>query len=72
MDLGRLADLSSMNLQHRHSDGSWGSLEPRSHHDAADHDQEREWATGTIYVCSTCDEQVRVVDPADPQGRQPA
>ena len=59
MDYGRISELS-LGLQHRHSDGSWSPLEPRSSHDPADHDPEREWASGTIYVCPTCDEQVRV------------
>jgi hypothetical protein len=69
MDLSRIA---SFDIQHRHSDGSWSTLEPRpSHHDPADHDPERDWASGTIYVCKACDEQVRVADPAatDPSGR---
>ena len=50
-----------LQLEHRHNDGSWGELEPRpSHHDPAAHDPERDWASGTIYVCRTCDEEVRV------------
>ena len=61
MDLSRLAE-ANFRLQHRHSDGSWSPLEPApDHHDAAQHDAERAWATGKIYVCTTCDEQVRVV-----------
>ena len=44
---------------------AWGSLEPTSgHHDPAAHDPEREWATGTIYVCRACGEEV-LVSPAD-------
>jgi len=69
MDFARTVGLS-LKLQHRHSDGTWGSLEPRSHHDAADHDPEREWASGVIYACTTCDEEVRVEtveDPANPR-----
>ncbi len=59
-------------IQHRHSDGTWGALEPQaSHHDPAAHDPERDWGTGTIYVCTTCDEEVRVGDrrgrPGDPR-----
>jgi hypothetical protein len=69
MDFGRVNELS-LRLQHRHSDGTWGALEPRaSHHDSAAHDPERDWATGTIYACTTCDEEVHVAtieDPADP------
>ena len=46
-------------LEHRHSDGSWSSLE-RVHHDPADHDVEREWKNGAVFVCTACEEQVRV------------
>jgi hypothetical protein len=51
--------LTELLLEHRHSDGSWGRLE-RAHHDPADHDMERSWKQAGIYVCSTCDEQVRI------------
>jgi len=50
-------------VQHRHNDGSWGELAPRpEHHDAADVDPEKAWAGGRIYVCTTCDEEVRIID----------
>jgi hypothetical protein len=56
-------------LEHRHNDGSWGRLEPRPDHlDPADHDPERDWANGRIYVCTGCDEEVRVTDQAS-EGR---
>ena len=61
-----------MRLEHRHSDGAWSPLEPRSHHDAADSDPERGWANTTIYVCKACDEQVRVVDPVKDPGNPEA
>jgi hypothetical protein len=54
----QLAGLS-LRLEHRHSDGSWSDFE-RSHHDPAEHDPERAWSRGEIYVCKTCNEQVRV------------
>jgi len=69
MDFGRTTELT-LRLQHRHQDGTWGSLEPRSHHDPADHDPEREWASGTIFVCTTCDEEVHaetIDSPIDPR-----
>ncbi|MFL5675589.1 MAG: hypothetical protein ACJ779_11320 [Chloroflexota bacterium] len=67
MDFGRTAELA-LRIQHRHSDGTWGQLEPRSHHDSADHDPERGWSSGaTIYVCKTCDEEV-MVEPLDDPG----
>jgi hypothetical protein len=51
--------IAGLTLQHRHSDGSWGDLE-RVQHDVAAHDPERDWANGELYVCSTCQEEVRV------------
>lgn len=54
----QLAGLT-LRLEHRHSDGSWSDLE-RAHHDPADHDQERAWANGEVYQCTTCEEQVRI------------
>jgi len=53
---GRLTELA---LQHRHNDGSWSDLQ-RSHHDPADHDPERDWVSGEIFVCAQCGEEVRV------------
>jgi hypothetical protein len=64
MDYGRISELT-LGLEHRHSDGSWGSLE-RSHHDPAELDPEREWATGEIYICKACGEQIRVRHLEDP------
>ena len=58
MDLSRFEELM---LRHRHGDGSWGEMEPQAaHHDPADHDDERTWDKGNIYVCRTCDEEVQV------------
>jgi hypothetical protein len=65
MDFGRISELS-LRLQHRHEDGTWGTLEPRSHHDPAAHDPEREWMTGEVYACTTCDEEVHVSTVEDP------
>jgi len=69
MDFGRTAELA-LRISHHHADGTLGRFEPRSHHDPADHDPERDWASGTIYVCTTCDEEVLVdpiADPDDPR-----
>ena len=64
MDRLRLAELD-LRMQHRHGDGTWGTLEQRpSHHDAADHDPERDWAQGNVFVCTTCDEEVRLAPSA--------
>lgn len=55
----------TLRLEHRHSDGSWSRLEPRSsHHDPAENDPERDWAYGRIYVCAGCNEEVRITDAA--------
>jgi hypothetical protein len=60
MDLSRIADLN-LSFQHRHDDGTFGTFEPeRSHHSPTDHDPERDWASGTIYKCTTCDEEIIV------------
>jgi hypothetical protein len=67
MSLANLAAYD-LQLQHRHDDGSWGSFEPdRTHHDPADHDPERDWANGTIYRCTTCDEEILVSTVDDPE-----
>jgi hypothetical protein len=63
MDLTRFEELM---LRHRHGDGTWGTLEPKPHHDPASHDDERTWEQGRHYVCSTCDEEVHVVIRSDP------
>ncbi len=66
----RMAELM-FRLEHRHSDGSWGSLEPRpAHHDAAEHDPEAGGRDGhDATPATTCDEQVRVRIPDGGAGR---
>jgi hypothetical protein len=65
MDLARVAELN-LRFQHRHDDGSIGTFEPEpSHHSPSDHDPERDWANGTIYKCTSCDEEI-VVGHDDP------
>ena len=69
MDYGRANELM-LSLRHRHNDGSWSSLEPRTTHDPSTSDPEREWSRGTIYECRACQEQVVVEpieDPANPR-----
>ena len=66
MDYGRIAELT-LRVKHRHEDGSWGTLEPSpSHHDPAAHDPERDWGTGTLYICKACGEEVIVSTVEDP------
>jgi hypothetical protein len=60
VDQARLGE-ALYRLEHRHGDGSWASLEPRSSpHDPAATDPEASWADGQVYACPRCDEQVRV------------
>jgi hypothetical protein len=62
MDLSRIAELN-LTFEHRHHDGTMGRFEPApSHHSPSDHDPERDWAsgTGTIYKCTSCDEEIVV------------
>jgi hypothetical protein len=53
-------------VEHRHSDGTWSRLEPVTHdpHDQAGADPEREWDRGHVFVCTRCQETVRIVAPA--------
>ena len=60
MDLARIAELN-LRFQHRHDDGSVGTFEPEpSHHSPNAHDPERDWASGTIYKCTSCDEEITI------------
>lgn len=56
----------TVRLQHRHNDGSWSDLERRAH-DPAGGDPERGWADAQLFVCTTCEEEVRIS--TDEQGR---
>jgi hypothetical protein len=71
MDLLQVAEYA-VRLRHRHDDGSVGEFEPvEPHHSPADHDPEREWGSGTLYRCTSCDEEVMVSTPTesvDPPG----
>lgn len=60
---GRLAELQ---LQHRHSDGTWSEFEAAAH-DPASIDPERHWAHGEIFVCKACGEEVRVSHGTEPE-----
>ena len=68
---GRLTE-AMLSLEHRHNDGTWGRFEPMPH-DVSAHDPERDWAKGKIvYQCTRCDELVRVDDPNQEPGEDPA
>jgi hypothetical protein len=53
-------------IEHQHSDGTWSGLQPvgTEAHDSAASDPEREWDRGHVYICTTCEERVRVIGPA--------
>jgi hypothetical protein len=51
-------------VQHQHSDGSWGTMEPEGDpHDPASLDPEQQWQRGHVYVCRSCEERVRIQVP---------
>jgi len=58
MDLSRIAALN-LTFEHRHDDGTLGTFEPEPDPHSP-HDPERGWASGTIYKCTTCDEEIIV------------
>ena len=67
MDYGRIQELM-LDVQHRHSDGSWGRLEPEASHDPSEKDPEREWSNSTLFRCKTCAEEVRIRPITEPGG----
>jgi hypothetical protein len=62
-------------IEHQHSDGTWSTLEAvgSDSHDPAGSDPEREWERGHVYVCTACEERVRLLGPMpEEQGRDQA
>ena len=59
MDFGRISELA-LRIQHRHTDGTWGDAraELGSTTTRPTTIPSGSWATGTIYLCKTCDEEV--------------
>jgi hypothetical protein len=56
----------SVVLEHRHGDGTWGRMEDKGgHHDPAAHDTEQDWQYGRVFVCPSCEEEVRI-GPSEP------
>ena len=49
-----------LEVRHRHAN-HWAPMERE--HNPADHDAERDWASGRIYRCGECDDAVRVEIP---------
>jgi hypothetical protein len=49
-------------LQHGHGNGEWHDMvEVTPSHDAAEGDPERQWTTGRVFRCSTCEDEIRIV-----------
>lgn len=65
------AVVEGIRIQHEHADGSWATMEPEEveeHADPDDHDPERAWLRGHVYICRSCGERVRVSGPTDASG----
>ncbi len=51
-------------LEHHHGDNDWHEMqEVTPAHDAAESDPERQWGTGRIFRCTTCEDEIRVLAP---------
>lgn len=59
-------------VEHQHNDGTWSTLRPAQHdpHDQAEYDPEREWDRGHVYICTSCEERVRILGPRPEQGAE--
>jgi hypothetical protein len=69
---GPLSELE-LRIQHQHNDGSWSPLERESNpHDPAQLDPEQEWQRGHVYVCSACQERVRIIAPKPATAEEPS
>jgi len=54
-------DYRTLQLMHVHG-GTHVPMVERSHHDAAEHDPERNWRAGSrIFRCTTCEDEVVVL-----------
>jgi len=59
--------LQDLRLEHRHNDGTWSPMEP-AHHGEPEHDSERGWLRGLIFLCTTCSEEVAVTQGVQEEG----
>ena len=57
-------------IEHQHADGSWATMEPRDPHAPAENDPEREWERGRVYVCTVCQEAIRIAEPEGAGGSE--
>lgn len=54
--------------QHWHGGDKWADMEEVTpSHNPAEADPERGWKSGRIFRCTSCEEQFRIIDPADNQ-----
>ena len=49
-------------MQHGHGNNEWHDMNEVAAHDSAASDPERTWARGHIFRCSTCEDEIRVLD----------
>jgi hypothetical protein len=50
-----------LRISHRHNDGTNSPMvEVTEHHDAAEHDPERQWGIRRIFRCVSCEETVTI------------
>ena len=59
---GRAFEMGTM--QHGHNDGTWHDMDQVSA-EPAHQDPERGWIRGVIFRCRTCEDEIRVIQPAD-------
>jgi hypothetical protein len=65
------AVVEGLRIEHQHADGSWATMEleeSEEHADPGQHDPERDWLRGRVYVCGSCAERVRVSGPPEASG----
>ena len=66
-----MLDYGTVRLLHRHAAGEWVEMNPREHHDAAEHDPEREWLRGRVYECD-CGDRFTVLPDDQSELERPA
>jgi hypothetical protein len=65
---GALAE--GLRIEHQHADGSWSPMDPEEAHDPTEHDPERDWQRGHVFVCD-CGETVRLMAPGESAAGEP-
>ena len=53
-------------MQHSHGHGDWHDMvEVETAPDSAESDRERDWQRGRIFRCTTCEDEIRIVNPQE-------